>query len=380
MAAWLFKILIVAVWLIPASADERTQEGFASLPSGHQIFYHYKKAQEKAPTLVLLNGLDHDTSSWQSFLDILEPQNDEIGILAFDMHGMGKSFLHEMMRPGLIRYDISTAIPFGEQTQDLKQLLELLKIEGDLYLLGLSYGAAIALDFMEKNPGLVKQAILAAPYLAPLPQQDSLIKQQIALVRQQPSNPLNFLTDDRLYDLFLIPIVSIYPLYEPILLQEPWKIPGVYRMVQGGRLFDALAVSKKMTPDSIHVLWAEKDEYLPRDHVINFHRQSPQNIFASETIVTDVHHDLVRQVPNYLASFILKVLTGSPLVNGERKITAYPFDGYAERGAERWEFAKDTKSLVDHLYLSKLEIFFSPITWNLLDGSDDGCEPLLTSN
>jgi hypothetical protein len=93
----------------------------------------------------------------------------------------------------------------------------------------------------------------------------------------------------------------------------------------------------------------------------------------------DTHHDLIRQAPNYLANFVEKVISNSHLVCDHRRTTAYPFEGHAIHGNERWEFEADTKSALDQMYLSKLEIFFSPITWSLLDDDLEGCEPLLIS-
>ncbi|MGZ6479043.1 MAG: alpha/beta hydrolase [Bdellovibrionales bacterium] len=350
------------------------------LPSGHSLFYRHKSNTRNSPTLILLNGLDQDVDSWQDFIGHLEQANGDVGYLTYDMRGMGKSLEREMINSAFAFKTFANLRPieYQEQTEDLKLMIERLNLKGDLFFVGISYGAAIILDFMAKNQGVARQAILASPYLAPLPQQDSLIRQQIALVRQQPANPLNVLPEARLYNLFLAPIVSLYPLFEPVLLQKPWKISGVYRMVEGARHFDALVTAKKLSPNSIHVLWAEKDQYLARDQVINFHRHAPQNIFASESILKDAHHDLVRQVPGYLAAFALKALSGTLPVNGDRRITAYPFEGYAESARERWEFPSEPRQLLDQLYLSKFETFFSPITWRLLDGNGNDCDHRLT--
>jgi len=366
-------LVAFATFPLLAWSTPRVQEGFADLPSGRSLYFSYKAPLNNSPTLVLLNGLDHDTESWRGVLRKIERSNEEVGILSYDMSGMGKTLQREILRStiSLKTFNGLPPIPYEEQTEDLEALIKSLNLHGEIILVGLSYGSAIAMDFLAKYPNMARSAVLASPYLAPLPQQDSVIRQEVRMVRQVPANPLNALTDDQLYDLFLIPMVSIYPIFEPILAQDPWKIPGVYRMVQGARSFSALATARRLRPGSVHVLWAARDQYLARDQVINF-RRGARNTFASESILKDVHHNMVRQVPEYLAYFLLKIISDNQITNGER-ISVSPYEGYAQVGAQRWEFQADSKSLLDHIYLSTFETFFSPITWRLLEGNGDDC-------
>ncbi len=161
----LFLILGLSFGINSAFAQQN-QNGFLSLPSGHAVYFEYMKPAPGQPTLVLLNGLTYETTSWNSFTKAV--YSPGMGILRYDPVGMGKT---------LLKYaPIIAPISLRSQVEDLKFLLAGLGIRQRVNLLGLSYGGALAIFFTAQYPGLVQNCILMAPFVAPIKAIDDSIK------------------------------------------------------------------------------------------------------------------------------------------------------------------------------------------------------------
>lgn len=286
-----------------AGAPNRLQ-AFVKISKTRELYVDWMKAKEGQPTVVLLNGLTYSTFSWDKFAESLAAQG--FGVLRYDMFGMGRT---------LLKYaPITDRIELKEQTGDLKALLDKLGLQ-KINLAGLSYGGGIAVAFTYEHPEMINKLILMAPFTEPVEGQDKWIKSQIALTRQmQPWNPA---TDVELYDFFLHQIVySTYPAAEPVVLENPYKLEAVFRLVQGVRLWNAFEEAKRIPSASTHMIIAGKDQYIDRAKLEKFWKIVPARSRASLMTILDSEHKIPEDVPVYAASWVAEILKDNPLLKG----------------------------------------------------------------
>lgn len=108
----------------------QAQTGFAEV-NGTRLYY---EVAGSGHPLVLIHGMSLDTRMWE---DQFEPFAQHYRVVRYDARGFGKS-----------------ALPAGgsyAHTDDLKALLEYLEIE-HAFILGLSMGGGIAIDFALAHP------------------------------------------------------------------------------------------------------------------------------------------------------------------------------------------------------------------------------------
>jgi pimeloyl-ACP methyl ester carboxylesterase len=109
--------------------------------NGAQLYYEVKGAG--LPLLLVHAGVA-DSRMWQTQFDTF---SEEYQVIRFDLRGFGRSNM-----------------PSGSFSNygDIKALLDFLGIES-IYLLGISFGGLIALDFTLAYPEYVKALVLGAP-------------------------------------------------------------------------------------------------------------------------------------------------------------------------------------------------------------------------
>jgi pimeloyl-ACP methyl ester carboxylesterase len=255
-------------------------------------------------------------------------------LVTYDMRGQGASLL----RSGLPL----APIQFKSQVRDLAALVRSLGRQ-PIHLVGLSYGASIGHAFMLEHADSVRSFFSVAAFLAPDPTQDAWIRFHVARVRGTPLHPMQPLSDEQLYDYFLrVLIYTTYPGAEPIILENPLKIEGVFRLVQGVRKFNVFDVMTDLPPQKIHYLWSAKDEYLDPALIGRFLRELPPDVPLSETIVREGEHKLPEQFPAFLAQWLGAVLTRAPLFKNGARWEAHPLDGVARSGARELYFEPET--------------------------------------
>ena len=259
--------------------------GFLNIGS-KELFVQYQPPESNKPTIILLNGLTYSTRQWNSM--VYEMSKYGYGILRYDMDGMGKT---------LLRYGPkSEPYHYADQVEDLQALLKTLKLKAPYNFVGLSYGGGIAAAYAFKYPKQIKKIVLMAPYTQPLQGQDDWIKQQISLTRLQfPFNPYS---DDQLYDYFLRQICfSSYPIVEPIVLENPYKLEGVFRMTQGIRKFNVIAEVEKFPAKSVYLVIAKQDQYIPGAVLENFWDAIPEKSKVEKIYVEWSEHKIPEARP-----------------------------------------------------------------------------------
>ena len=280
-------------------------QGFLTLDSQQKLYVEFLPAEKNKPTVVLLNGLTYSTRYWDKF--VKELAGNGLGILRYDMKGMGETMLSESL-------PVNYEIPHSLQVEQLRELLLKLKIK-KAHLVGLSYGGGVAVAFGNKYPQMVTSLILMAPFTEPLAAADNWIKMQISATRFW--QPWNTATDDELYDFFLRQFVySTYPGAESSVLENPWKLEAVYRMVQGIRKFIASENTQKIPVNSVHLMIANQDQYIAKNILEKFWDKIPKSKRASRIDISQSEHKIPEAIPAFAAAWVKEILKNPELKNG----------------------------------------------------------------
>lgn len=314
--AFLPASLVMAQQSAVAAKTPVTFKGFVKVRSNLELYVDYVKAQPGQPTVVLVNGLTYTTKQWEKYATHLVASG--FGVVRYDMRGMGQT---------LLKYaPILRVINYKDQVKDLKDLLVQLKISTPYNIIGLSYGGGISLAFAQTYPQDVKNLIVMAPFTEPIAQTDQWLKMQVWLARQ--ANPLNPASDDELYDFFLRQLVyTTYPASEPILLENPYKLEGVFRMVQGIRHYRAIDEVQSLPHSALSLIIAGDDRVVPRDALMNFWRAVPTASKKSISIILNSQHKIPEEVPAFLAAYTGEILRGNKIFAAGRSFTADPSTG-----------------------------------------------------
>jgi pimeloyl-ACP methyl ester carboxylesterase len=325
-------LVIIIAMLVSALANATTSRGSGSRETGYvkidenrDLFVDFQKPVEGKPIVVLLNGLTYRTGSWDSFVYWLSGEG--LGILRYDPMGMGKT---------LIKHGIPTEpIDYKNQVRDLRLLLDALKIRQPVHVVGLSYGGALALEFARQFPKRAATVTVIAPFVAPLANQDAWIKLQVQQARAL--NPYNPATYDELYDFFLrMNVYTTYPPAEPVVLEHPYKLEGVFRLVQGIRRFQAKEIVKQLPPGKLHLVIARQDQYVPNAVHDEFWEQLPETARASRLYIEGSEHKIPEAVPRFASAWIRRIAEGDKQIGGGKTYIGTPWrGGIVESGSAR---------------------------------------------
>lgn len=306
----LFSFLVTA----PAFANsQKTQAGLIEV-NGKKIYVEYNKAQKNKPTIIFANGLTYSTRNWLAVAGPLVTQG--YGVVLFDFYGMGTTLLSNPLPKGPISYK--------QQAIDLKTLVGKLNIRPPYNFVGLSYGGGILAAYTTAYPRDIKNLIMIAPYTEFLQSQKDLIQKQIKQTRLM--FPLNPATDEELTDFFIRQLVyTTYPLAEISSVENPYKLEGITRIVQGIRTYQPIEQTRAIPPKSLHLILAEKDQYIPQDIFQNYWNQVPLRSKASRILVQFSEHKLPDVFPLFTSQIIKQIVDGQPaLFNGDSYV-ANPF-------------------------------------------------------
>lgn len=310
------KILLLFV-LFPAFVfAAKGQKGFVQISPEREIFVDWVYAKPGHPTVVLINGLTYSTLQWDRFSKALADEG--FGVLRFDPMGMGETL--KKYAPALVD------IAIEDQVKDLRLLLKTLKVPKPYNLVGLSYGGGLGILYASMHPTEVGQLIAMAPYTEPMASQDQWIRSQIWYVRQ--TQPWNQASDEELYSYFFRQIVyTTYPSVEPVVLENPYKLEAIFRLGNGIRKFIANQVVGTLPPNSLHLIIAGKDQYIPRGVLEDFWSHVPKSARASKIILNNSEHKIPEATPHFSASLVKEILSKNPVFTKGREIQADPYSG-----------------------------------------------------
>lgn len=297
-----FFIVICSLFVVSTSQAfdlKQNFKGFVSIAT-KELYVDYLAPKANQETVVFLNGLTYTTTQWDQLTAELAKKG--VGVLRYDMDGMGKTLL----RHG-VKFE---PYAYTDQVEDLHLLLQKIKLPAPYNIAGLSYGGGIAAAYSYRYSESIKNVILMAPYIEALEQQDSYIQFQVALTRLYfPFNPA---TNDQLYDYYLRQICyTTYPLVEPSVLDNPLILEAVFRMTQGIRKFKAIDEVDRFPAKTVHLIIAENDELIPREVLTNFWDKVPETAKVSFTILKDSKHKIPETNPVNASNVIEAILNGN---------------------------------------------------------------------
>ena len=294
-----FLFCFVFVLGFDAKAQGSFKSGYIATSRG-ELFVMQKKATAKAPTFVLVNGLTYTHKSWNPFVDEILKIHPGAGVVQFDLRGMGKTL--EKQKP------LNYSLDFRDQILDMKALFKKLNIKGEKYLVGLSYGGGLTIDYARKFQKDFDGYIPIAPYLEPLEAHVSWIMQKIRETRLM--FPLNPSTDDELYAYFLkILVYTTFPLAEPLHIND-YNLEAAYRMSLGATNFNVKSIIDELPIKKMHMIYAGEDEYVHKSKFEELEKLTIKNKvqWASWTEIKEAKHKVPNEWPDTLAQSIFKVL------------------------------------------------------------------------
>lgn len=291
--------LFVLVGMITLASPALARTQFVNV-EGRKVWVDYQPASGKQPTVVLLNGLTYQLGHWDKFVEALSRRSPGLGILRFDMIGMGETLLKGKL-------PVSEAISYADQVEVTRGVMDQLRIR-KAFIAGLSYGGGIAVAFGSAHPERVEQLILMAPFTEPMKEMDQWIRGQVAMNRL--TFPLNPATDDELYDFFLRNFIyASYPALEPSVLDNAYKLESVFRMIQGIRKYDTFKDAKNLPEGSVHLLVASQDQYIKGEVLDRFWKAVPKRARASRINISVTEHKIPEAIPDYSAAWTLEIIS-----------------------------------------------------------------------
>jgi pimeloyl-ACP methyl ester carboxylesterase len=298
-------------------------QGLVELSNNQKIYAVHYKAAAGQPTVVLVNGLTYTTKAWTKMVEGLV--GHDFGVLSYDARGMGKTL--EASGP------VKTAIPVETQADDLALLLNHFELS-QAQLVGFSYGGALTTAFAAKYPERVEKLILIAPYVKPLKQQDDQLNQKVRMHRF--FYPWDKRSDDEVYDLYLQQLVyTQYPIAEPMLNEHPWRTEAVFHLVQGVRKFKTLEAVTKLPAGKVHLIVAEKDQYVPKADHEELWKTLTATQKLSRTTVLGSEHKVPEAVPAFAAALVRELVTGNAVLAEGKSFVADPKTGLLKSDREQ---------------------------------------------
>ncbi len=167
-------------------------------------------------------------------------------------------------------------------------------------------------------PNDVAGIIAMDPYTAPLVGQDRVIRNYMAMVRLNPFNPLDSLSDTELYDYFLqVLLDSTMWVADPQSIFNYGSVTGsVFRLTQGLHGFYASHYAAKFPDHSLYLIAGTKDEYIPQSEFQGFWRSVPQEKRQSWIHLVGARHAIVSEVPKLTANLVTRIIHGDPAFQG----------------------------------------------------------------
>jgi alpha-beta hydrolase superfamily lysophospholipase len=130
---------------------------YVKTPDGFQIAYVFKKAKQARGSVLLVHGLGEDLDTWHSFAKSLRKAG--WNTLAIDLRGHGLSTV--LNDEEYSWSDLTEALLQGA-SRDVEAALSLLPAEGDVWVIGASFGANLVFNLASQNQTL-DGAILLSP-------------------------------------------------------------------------------------------------------------------------------------------------------------------------------------------------------------------------
>ncbi len=200
-----------------------------------------------------------------------------------------------------------------------------LKIPAPYNFVGLSYGGGILIGYGVRYPTKTNKLFLLSPYTEVIESGKNIILKQIEWTKL--FFPYNDATDEELANFYLRLFAYMnYPLTEPSVLENPFKLEGVIRLTQGITPYAPIEEAHQLPKKSVHYLIGAFDQYVGKEIYDKFWAASQPSQPCSYVTVAFAEHKLPQSYPGFLARWIDANFKGDYCTGKE--YTANPFVDY----------------------------------------------------
>jgi pimeloyl-ACP methyl ester carboxylesterase len=284
---------------------------------GHALYAEYDAPMPGCPTLVLLNGLSDSTENWNRLIAALKKPG--YGFLRFDFRGQGRSLEYEIKERG----SFDDSVHVEDQSRHLELILNHFGISEPLHMVGMSYGGGVAIHFAAVHPERVRKLILVAPYVIRLDQALPISRMwvgQIEMMRGMGLFPGSSLeVAQRWYNQFLNHYMDHR--FRRAISDETVR-KACIQLTFGIMNYNAFPLFCALPDSSVHLISGGRDTLVPRGLYSEVWSKLPRHVKESWLFIEDGEHLLFEQYPEYLASWIERIMKGDSRVSGGQK-----FDG-----------------------------------------------------
>lgn len=311
-----FVICMLFTGLAQAQVAVDQGDQFVNLKNGHKLFVDYTHAQKKGmPTFVFVNGLTYSTKDYASVAEYLKRAG--YGVLLYDAFGMGKTLLENPLP--------TAPIDYVDQINELDELLVKMNVPQPYNLVGLSYGGGILIGYSTRYPKKVHKLFVMSPYTEVIENSKNIILKQIEWTKI--FFPFNTATDEELAEFYTrLFAYQNYPIAEPTVLENPYKIEGVIRMTQGIMKYRPVDEAKNIPQNTLYLMIGALDQYVTKDVYDNFWKAAT-NKPCSYLDVALTEHKLSQATPYFVAKWLVLNVDSTQYCNGQSYIVN-PFVGY----------------------------------------------------
>jgi len=293
------------------------------------LYVEYDAPLPGSPTLILLNGLSDRTESWDRLVSAFKEPG--YGFLRFDFRGQGRSLEWEIQEHGA--FDESVSVE--DQSQFLEQILHYFGITEPLQIVGMSYGGGVALHFAAHHSGRVKKLILVAPYVIRLDHALPLQRMwagQIEMMRGMGLFPASsFEAAQRWYHQFLNHYMDHR--FRRAIVDEAVR-KACIQLTFGIMKFNAFPLFGSLPDLSVHLISGGRDTLVPRGLYSEVWSRLPRTVKQSWLQIEDGEHLLFEQYPEYLASWIERIIQEDSRIAGGQKFSGRGYSYEVQYGLD----------------------------------------------
>lgn len=343
MRYWLNTILVFTLVfssnLLAAKTSQQKNPayaGFVTLPDGIQRYVDFVPAKGDKPVIILSNGLVYELSRWDVLRKELIAQG--YGVVNYYMRGQFKTLRQEAQDKGTPLF-FKTGLTVNNLGEEINGIIDQLKIKDKVVIVGLSYGASAAAEFVKLHPEKVKATFFMAPLVVPLDRynpQGQWLYANLEFIKLWWGPFMGPTFYDYAYNATYRSYfnVSIIPegIPEELKDMEGLYKEAIFHLVRATRDFDLRSYDLNTTEtNSVHFLLANEEvSQAFEDQLAAFEKIAPK-ARGSLIWLTEAAHAIPDAQPKQAAELIVKLL------NKETRFQAaksYKFDSH---GLELWQ-------------------------------------------
>lgn len=268
-----------------------------------KVYTWYGPAKDPSPdhekTIVMLPGLDDSVFLYEKAFTLIRALNPTCSLLGIDLKGQGKTCDHDLspsLKPISLEY----------QEEIIKRVLASYGIEKK-FLMGLSYGAGVALHYAHKNPENVLGLGLIAPYVSEFKAyKPGLPGLYYFLTFLNPLTPK--LTPYTLPFYFMS--ARLKGRLNPHAFWSPKKMRALTRLTLGILKLDTDKALDELAhlPGGVHLLCACQDAVVPIGAHRHFYNRIPSSMDKSFSLEDGIGHRVLSEHPKQAARWLNRIL------------------------------------------------------------------------